>query len=517
MADAKTKDAAKGRPPEKARQATREMGYVDTYAVGITDGASLTGDVPYGTALIRELWEMSLTDETVGAMLWCISTVMSQVDWKHVPQVDGKDDEVDAKAKEAADFADTMLVDMDHTMQEHVDEACSMIIFGFAPCEIVLKQRNGGEDSAFDDKLYGIKKLPLRDQVSITEWVYDGNDAIAFRQMAMTGSATIPLWKTLHYRTASRLDKPMGRPLLLNALRPWKLKIKIQDAEAIGIDRDLCGLPVFSVPEEVLDASRETDADGNPTAEARLAMAKVQNAIKAVRDMRFNRTGGMVKPSDTFWADTASDTGGGGDRTAKWQFELVTTAGQRSIDTRTAARDYDRAIARIAMMQFLHLGDRSTGSYALSEDQSSLAVRSLMALATRIAGEWRRKVLKLVWQVNRMDVRYMPRLRASEISKDGIAQIGALMAGMGKSTGLWESDVEMRMALAKLLNLPANREAQTAAAESAAEKAKTDAMPKPEPAPFGGARPANSNAQRKAAALAAAAAMADDDDEEDDD
>lgn len=503
----RTTDMEKGRRPEKATQATRELGYVDNYSVGITDGSGLI-DIPYGIELIQELWRMSLQDETVGAMLWCIMTVMAQVDWKHIAQVEGKDAEEDEPALKAAEFCDSMLVDMKHTMQEHVEEACSMIIFGFAPCEIVLKQRLGGDTSQFNDKLYGIDKLPLRDQVSITEWLYDKNEAVAFRQMALAGSATIPLWKTLHYRTSSRLDKPMGRPLLLNALRSWRLKVKIQDAEAIGIDRDLCGLPMFKVPEEVLEESRQIGPDSKPTAEALIAMAKVQSAIKAVRDMRFNRSGGLLVPSDTYFAET-SDGATGGDRTAKWDFTLVTTAGQRSIDTRTAIRDYDRAIARIAMMQFLHLGDRSTGSYALSEDQSGLAVRSLMALAMKIASEWRKKVLKLVWQVNGFDPRVMPRLRASEISKDSIEKVGQLLAGMGKAAEFWNTDIEMRKALAKLLNLPFDKDAQQEAVDSAKKKAATDAEPPPPPA-MGMPRPANQQRPK------AAAEMPDEDEDEDD-
>jgi hypothetical protein len=486
------------RKPAKAAAAVQEIGLADTFYVGTLDGSGLVG-LPYGHELVRELWRMSLMDETVGAMDWCIKTVMAQVSWEFVPEKDGKLAETDAKAIAAKEFGDSLLIDMSHTMQEHIEEATSMVIFGFAPHEIVLKQRDG-KNSRFNDKLYGIAKLPLRDQVGINQWIYDGNDAVAFVQSAATGTATIPLWKTLHYRTSSRLDRPMGRPLLLNALRAWKLKEKIQDSEAIGIERDLCGLPTFRVPEEVLNASKEVypanhASAGQPTTDAMIAMAKIQGAIKAVRDMRFNQTGGLIMPSDTFFEDT-SEAGGPGDRTPKWDFKLVTTAGSRSIDTRTAARDYDRAIARVAMMQFLHLGDRSTGSYALSDDQSSLAIRSLMALAMKIAGEWGRKLTPLIWDINGMDKAYMPRLRASEISKDGIVQIGQLLRGMGGAAGFWETDVEMRMALAKLANLPADRDAQQAAVDRAIEMANEP------PAPTFGA-PANSNqsARPKAAAL----------------
>lgn len=464
------------RPSDKQRAATREFGFAElayTGSLNFPDFELIEGYS--GLELRRQLSIMAARDETVGAINWCITSSMGQVAWAHTPCVNGEDNNDDAEAVRQAKWADTLLVDMAHSMQEHVEEAMSMVTHGFAPCEIVLKKRDGVA-SRFNDKFYGIDRLPLRDQRSITDWIYQGNHAIGFKQQTYRGSASIPLWKTLHYRTVSRLDQPEGRSMFMNALRVWKLKEKIQDSEAIGIDRDLCGLPVFRIPEEIIDECNDVDADGNPTAAAVQARARVDMARQAVSDMRFNRSGGVVIPSDTYADDTE-----GKDKTPKWDFSLVTTAGQRSIDTRTAARDYDRAIARVVMMQFLHLGDRSTGSYAMSDDQSSMAVRSLMALAIKIATEWTRKLLPLVWEVNGFDRKYMPRLRANEISKDGIQQIGALFAGLGKSVGLWETDLDMRLALAKLMNLPADAKAQEAAVARAAKVQEKEGAPDPKP------------------------------------
>lgn len=478
------------RPSNRQAASIRELGVADVFHVSslqFSDFELIEGWS--GPEVRRQLSIMANRDETVGAMNWCITSTMGQVEWKHVPRVDGRDDDDDAEAVRMAEWCDGLLEDMAHTMQDHVEEALSMTTFGFAPCEIVLKRRDG-VDSIYNDGLYGIAKLPLRDQLSVMDWLYQGNDAIGFRQQTLAGSATIPLWKTLHYRTTSRLDRPEGRPMLLNALRVWKLKEKIQDSEAIGIDRDLCGLPVFKIPEEIIEQANETiDDPDNPGTQilspaAISARSRIAQAAAAVKDMRFNRSGGIVIPSDTYGSDEDSESK---DRTPKWDFSLVTTAGQRSIDTRTAARDYDRAIARVCMMQFLHLGDRSTGSYAMSDDQSSMAVRSLMALALKIAKEWTKKLIPLIWEVNGFDKRYMPRLRATEISKDGITQIGALLAGLGKSVGLWEADVDMRMALAKLMNLPADIKAQQAAVERAAKA--QEKLGEPDPAPIVASRP----------------------------
>lgn len=475
------------RRTEKQNAAAREIGannpwgWGSAISYGINDRDFFIPSLG-GRPLLVEMERMWTQDETVGAMAFCIQTTMGQANWSHTPCIDGKPDTTDNEdAKWAANFADSLLEDMDHSMADHIEEAISMIPLGFAPCEIVTKQRTGGDDSRFADNYWGIKKVPLRDQFSVYQWVYDGEDPIAFRQMGAKGNGTVPLWKTLHYKASNYLNNPNGRPFLLNVHRAYALKKKMQDSEAIGVERDLCGLPTFRLPEEIMDLANEKGDDGAPTVAALNAQRKVQNAIKAVSDMRFNKSGGLIMPSNTY-ADE-----GDGDRTPRWDFKLVTTAGQRSIDVRTAIRDYDRAIARVLMMQFLHLGDRSTGSFALSSDQSDIGVRALQSFANRICDEWNKKLIRLIWQINRFDPKYMPKLRASELNKDGIAQVGKFLAEAGRGADLWETDEVTRRALFRLANLPYDPVAQNNAAKVATTRRKRESeQGQQQSLPFGG-------------------------------
>lgn len=387
---------------------------------------------------ILELERMAATDDTIGSMMYLIETTLSQVTWKHEPQKNGVKSD-DPKAIAAAAFADTLLLDMSHSWDDHVEEALSMIWAGFAPCEINLKIRDGS-DSRFSDSLWGLDSLPLRDQTSIFNWLYSGRDLVAMRQVSLAGSADIPMWKVLNYRPKHFLNRPQGRSLFYSAYRSWRLKTSIQDSEAIGIEREVAGLPMGSIPLEDIEVAGRLGSDGQPTPEALQAISRINAFRAAVRDMRFNKTGGLLKPSDPW----STDEGGDG-KTAKYQFEIVTTAGQRSIDTRTAITDYDRSIARTAMMQFLHLGQRAGGSNGLSDDQSTLAVNAMGAIAGKIATTFSRGALPLVWMMNAMDKTYLPALKPSPISKDGIVQIGAFLQGIGKAWSLFENDPQLRM------------------------------------------------------------------------
>ncbi len=378
-----------------------------------------------GLSGLQRLERMAATDETVGAMMWSIESNLGQLTYSHTPQVDGKEALPDhpeyQKAVDHAVFCDSMLDDMDHSMAEHIDEALTMVWAGFAPCEIVLKQRDA-DNSKYPDGYYGIKSLNLKDQLAVGEWVYsEKNELTGMSLSTMEGEAVIPYWKLLHYRTKRILNNPFGRSLLTNAYRPWYLKNRIQDSEAIGIDRELTGLPIIEVPDELIAQSQETvsDDDPTPTPAAIMAQARIRGAMKAVQDMRFNEVGGMVMPSDTYLDDQDKPSA-----IKKYDFRIVSTSGQRAIDTRSAARDYDRAVARTLMMQFLHLGDRSSGSFALSDNQTAMALKSLNAIIGKIVGEYDRKLLPLVWRINAYDPRFMPSLTHSAIAEDSLEQLG---------------------------------------------------------------------------------------------
>lgn len=420
---------------------------------------------------------MAETDETVGAMFWCIKTALAQVGWHHVPAIDGVEDvSGDPEAKKRADFMNQVIVDMAGSFNDHVEDALTMMWAGFAAIEMVTKRRDG-TNSRFKDGYYGFKSLNLISQITIWNWQYDQDQLLqSFTQSG--GNAPIPAYKTLLYRTTSAYNSPKGRPLLKNAWRSWKLKRKVQDTEAIGIERDLVGLPVMRMPKEVMDQQFETDKDGNLTADAMAARRMVQSAQAATQDLRLNKSGGLVIPSDTWGAEESTT-----DTTPMYDFEIVTTGGQRTIDARTVVRDYDAAIARVVLLQFLMLGQRSGGSYGLSDDQSSMALSSIVALADRIADVWNKTALPYLEIVNAMDPKYRPRLRHDDINKNTISQLGQFIAGIGKGTDLWAGDSKTRIGLLKAANLPYDVDAQNEAADTYTQGQNKLAAPDPEPQP----------------------------------
>ena len=383
---------------------------------------------------IKQLLEMSELDETMAAMNYAMETTMAQVHWRHEPRENGEETD-SPKAKEAADFADSLLQDMEIPLQAYVENALSYLVAGYSLAEILFRQRTLAEGSRFTDGLWGVRSIAERPQLTISEWVSKGGKVVAYKQNTASGKPPVPLAKSMHLTVKGGPNRPQGKSLFKAAYRMFQLKRRIQDSEAIGIERDLCGLPIMDIPQADIDAA--TLRPNTP--EGKQAAARIKAAQAAVQDMRLNEAGGLVIPSDVF----ESEKDGAATSVRKYNFRIVTSAGSRSIDTRGAIREYDLAIARIAMMQFLRLGDRAGGSYALSDTQSSLAMRSIMAIVQKIAFEWRLKVLTTVFLLNGMDLRYLPDLGTASITEDSLEAVGQFLESLASAAELLEGDDEL--------------------------------------------------------------------------
>jgi peptide/nickel transport system substrate-binding protein len=154
----------------------------------------------------------------------------------------------------------------------------SMLIFGFSYHEIVYKYRKGDskdptKKSKHNDGRIGWRKMPIRAQETLFRWEIDidgGIQAMVQTDPSTGGTYIIPIEKSLLFRTSSQKNNPEGRSILRNAYRPWYFKRRIEEIEAIGIERDLAGLPVAYLPPEYLSSTASPE------------QVSVLNAIKEI-------------------------------------------------------------------------------------------------------------------------------------------------------------------------------------------------------------------------------------------
>jgi len=313
--------------------------------------------------------EMADNDPVVGAMLHAIEMIVRSVDWSVEPS--NRDD---PRAIEEAQFISTCINDMSTSWDDTLASILTFLVYGFSYHEIVYKYRNGYTDDAatrskYNDGRVGWRKLPIRAQDTVQRWDMDDNGGIrGMYQMDPhapdKGLVYLPIEKCLLFRTTTKMNNPQGRSILRNAFVPWYYKRRIQEIEAIGIERDLAGMPVAYVPPQLLS--------NNASADERAALSAIK---QIVRNIKRDEQEGIVFPL-AYDPDT---------KLPAYDLKLLSTGGRRQFDTNQIVTRYDQRITMTVLADFLLLGHEGIGTQALSVSKIELFLTSLNAYLSNIS------------------------------------------------------------------------------------------------------------------------------------
>jgi len=359
-----------------------------------------------GVAIFRE---MSDNDANIGAFMRAIDLTLRKVTW------DAEAANDTAEAKREAEFALSLFGDMSHPFDDLISEALSMMIYGWSYHEIVLKNRVGPHEkdpakrSKYTDGRVGIRKLPIRSQDSLVSWdMQDDGGINGMRQQPPQGGQRyVPIQRALLFRTVSRKNSPEGVSLLRNAYRSWYFLKRIEEIEVIGIERELAGLPVVTLPADVMNSQDPKDL-------------AIVNAYKQIaRDVKFNKQGGLLLPSDPW-----RDKDGNPTEIKKVDLRLLTSGGTRAIDTDKVATRHQQNMLRSMLADFLMLGSNSVGSFALSADKSGFFMNALEALLDAIANPINMFLLPRIWDYNGLDRDLMPQMKPGRIAPVDLDKLG---------------------------------------------------------------------------------------------
>ncbi len=351
----------------------------------------------------REMYDGSAV---VQAMLFAITQSMRKINWR----VESANDSPDAM--EAADFADSVRLDMSHTWDELIVEALSMLHFGFAPHEIVYKKRDGEDEktvpsndgvgvkvspgSKYDDGLIGIARLPLRGQETILRWYFDINGQIlGMQQQPWLGPLIdLPIEKLLLFRPQHYKNNPEGRSILRSSYRPYYFIKRVEEQEAIMFER-LSGLPMLKVPNALLEAA----ATGDTKASASLAQYK-----KIITNVRIDEQMGIVLPSDT-WQGPNGPT-----NIPMYEFELVTPKSTSlHVSSDVIIKRYNLDILKTVLADFIDLGHQARGTQNLAINKVDMFYQGVEGWLNSMSSVFNRYLIPRIWALNGLDRDVMPR------------------------------------------------------------------------------------------------------------
>lgn len=369
-----------------------------------------------GDSGIRIFTEMR-DDPVIGSILFAIDMLIRQVSW-HTEPFSGKREDVKAAA-----FLQECLDDMSLTWNEAVTDALTFLPYGWSFQEIVYKRRDGwkgegGESSKYNDGKIGWRKFASRPQETLYKWVTDtGTGAIkAMQQLTLPDYqlVTIPISKGLLFRTTANKNSPQGRSVLRSAYRPWYFKKRIEEIEAIGIERDLAGMPMAWVDPRLLSSDASPDD-----------IALLNSIKQLVVNVRRDQQEGVIFP-------LAYDMNGN----QMYKFELMSAGGSRQFDIGGVIERYSRQIAMTVMADFIFLGHQGIGSYALSSDKTTMFAKAIGTWIDIIQDTYNRFAVPRLFRVNGMPTDRLPRIVHGDIESPDLASLGAYitqLAGVGVS------------------------------------------------------------------------------------
>ena len=390
-----------------------------------------------GKNAIKLYREMIDNSPTIAAALNAIKMLIRQVEWRVEPA-----DESDAAVAEAQETEDA-IEDMSHTWGDFIGEVLSMIWAGYAPFEIVYKLRRGPDAkdgsmrSKYNDGKFGWRKIEIRGQETVETWEFDEDGGLdGLTQMDQSkvggGSVFIPMEKMLLFRMETFKGNPEGKSLIRPAVIPYMFTKRIQEFEAIGIERNLAGMPIMEVPSELLKK--------NASSEAKATRAAMEQFVTQVR--MDERWGGLV-PSET--KPDGQPSG--------YKFKLMQSSGRKLVDTDIIIKRYRSEMLMLFMAQFLTMGTEKVGSFSLASNMTDLFGTALGTIMDQIAEVVNRFMIPRRQRLNGRPVELDPTIVHGDIEGPELEKLAAYISSLS-SAGVLTSSPALERKLLEIGNLP---------------------------------------------------------------
>jgi hypothetical protein len=332
----------------------------------------------------------------------------------------------------------------------------------------VYKYRNGEsedptQNSQFSDGRVGWRKWAIRAQETLHHWEFDENGEILGMWQQAPPKYTldyIPIEKALLFRSTVRKGNPEGRSILRNAYTSWYAKNNIQRIEAIGIERDLVGVPVAWVPQELLAV--------NATADEKSMLTRFEQMVTRLR--RDNQEG-IVMPN-------VYDEGGH----RVFDLSLLTSGGARQFNIDPIIVRYDQRMAMSVMADFILLGQENVGSFALSENKSDMFATALVSWADAICAVSNRFGIPRLLKLNGYDTsKGRPTMEHGDVQSEDLDKLSNFILRLSQAGASLFPSVPLEKRLLQVANLPVPTDEELATQHTSPAASIPDQEAPPEP------------------------------------
>jgi hypothetical protein len=218
---------------------------------------------------------------------------------------------------------------------------------------------------------------------------------------------------------------PTHNSVLRNVYRSWFFKRRIEEVEGIGIERDLCGIPVLYASAEALEA-----------------MGGTQAAQQLVTNIRMDDQMGVILP-------LAYDD----NKNPLVKLELLKSGGAKQTNAGETISRYNADILNTMLAGFVQFGQTPTGSRSLHMSATQIFSLAIGAFMDSIAAVMNRIAIPRLMQLNKMDLKYAPKLMAGEIGVRDLEELSTFVQQLSMA-GLTFIDKPTQDAIRKVGRLP---------------------------------------------------------------
>ncbi len=324
---------------------------------------------PTGLAKFRK---MKKNDPIIGGLMLRTENIIQSAKWK----VTG----------ENADFVKAQLDALPQGMNDLIRDMITALTYGFSVNEKVWKVQDG---------VVYISDVPPRQQLTIQEF-----DKKYIYQMS--GTYKMPKSKCIHFIPIKECRNPFGESLLRHIYKPYYYKSSIEASEAIGIDRDLGGLPILKAPE----GFDFTKADSSSPNYDPYVASTVDWAKDVVKFVRKDSSQGIVLPYG-------------------WELQILKSETRSTIPTSDIVNRYNTEIAAGLLETFAVMGGFASTNNANTEAHIEDFLETCNTFLGLIAENITKSLIKDICDFNNLSS--YPTLVFEKIRRERLDRLGSFI------------------------------------------------------------------------------------------
>jgi len=377
------------------------------------------------TYIRRQLFEdMADNSATTSAFIWTVRQMAAQSKWRFVGE----------EGDERKTFLESVFFkDLNQDWDDFLSSALTMLVHGWSLMEIVHKIRVGPEETSpqhkshYTDRKIGLRMMSYRPQLSIYNWMFHDDGRLKSVEQTMIGSvAKLDAKNLLFFRTTG--TRPDGISILRGAYTPYFRSQVLEYLEAIGIERDLAGLPFFHLTDKAPDIWNPEDSKGQ------IARKELEKLAQGIRQDRID---GIIVPE---WVEA----------------ELLSAkGGTRSLNIKDALSRYDLRLLQALMADFLLLGTaKGAGSYGLGVSRQSLFLLAVDGFLSRIAKIVNYQLITDLLLLNDYPVEDPPILTVDPLNPRDLSVLGSFFQQMSQAGLYVKATKELEKFLSDATDLP---------------------------------------------------------------